>query len=101
MSGRRSQYGFPIRLPKSVTRTARVAPILVWTPIPDLEAPIGSLVSAQNLWVRDKRLETRHRLAALGAANPWNDVPNGAFSYDDIAGTTYPVVTSASTVAFL
>lgn len=100
-SGRQSRYGVPVRLPKSITTVARVAPILGWTPFPDLEAPVGSLVSASNLWVRDKRLETRHRLAALGTSNPWHDIPNGAFPYDDIAGTTYPVVTSASTVAYL
>lgn len=101
MSARQGRFGFPIRLPKSVTTVARVAPIFGWTPFPDLEAPVGSLVSAQNLWVRDKRLEPRHRLATLGLNNPWQDVPNGAFPYDDITGVTYPMVTSAATVAYL
>ena len=101
MSPRYSRYGVPLPMPKSQFTTGRFTPTVGYTNLPDIQAPLGSLVSAQNVWVRDGRLEPRTRLARLGTNNAWNDVPNGAFPYDDIGGTKYPVVTSQDTVAYL
>ena len=95
------RYGLPLPAPRSQFTSAHFSPTLGYTNLPDVQAPLGSLTSSQNVWVRDGRLEPRTRLARLGTNNPWQDVVNGAFSYDDIGGLRYPVVTSRRTVAFL
>lgn len=95
------RYGLPQPLPRSTFTVGQFAPTLGYVAAPGIPTPLGSLVSAQNVVVYDNRLEPRPRLARFGTGNVWADTPNGAFHYDDIGGSRYPVITSRSTVAFL
>ncbi|KKM91687.1 hypothetical protein LCGC14_1226020 [marine sediment metagenome] len=86
--------------PRSTNTTVRFAPTAGFTEQPDIAAPLGSITSGQNVWVRPGTLEPRWRLEQT-ADNILNDVPVGAFLYDDVDGSVFPVVASTGTVAFL
>lgn len=88
------------RRPRSETTSIRFVPTEGYTELPDIEAAPGSITSGQNVWIRRGRLEPRWRLEQA-ADNILNDLPTGAFDYDDVGGARFPVVTSQDTVAFL
>ncbi|KKK80691.1 hypothetical protein LCGC14_2820970 [marine sediment metagenome] len=96
-----TRFGFtrPTR-PRSATTSVRFIPTEGFTELPDIEAPPGSITSGQNVWIRHGRLEPRWRLQQA-ADNILNDLPTGAFDYDDVGGARFPVVASQDTVAFL
>ncbi|KKM05699.1 hypothetical protein LCGC14_1751450 [marine sediment metagenome] len=76
------------------------APTSGFTNVPAIVAPPSSIVSGENVWVFAGRIEPRWRLEET-ASNVFSDRPNGAFDYDAIDGTIFPIVTSAGTVAVL
>lgn len=86
--------------PTSRLSVQRVIPIAGFSPLPQGTAPLGSLSSGQNVWIREEGLEPRERLSRVGT-NIFNAAPTGAFLYDDIAGVQYPVVASARTIGYL
>ncbi len=86
--------------PRSTNTSVRFAPTAGFTEQPDIAAPLGSIVSGQNVWVQPGTLEPRWRLS-IAADNLLNDTPTGAFLYDDVDGSVFPIVASQGTVAFL
>lgn len=87
------------RRPSSTTFQTFV-PVAGFTELPEISAALGSTTSAQNFWTRQGRLTPRDRLEDL-ADNVLSDTPTGAFQYEDIDGTRYPVVASSETFAYL
>lgn len=98
---RQNQYGFPVRLPRSNFTQDRFYPTEGYSDNPDIQTTPGSITSGQNIWIWQNRLQTRPRLQQLGSTNPLSDTPTGAFLYQDVAGVTFPVVSSRATFSIL
>lgn len=100
MTTRTSEFGRPLRPTRSRLTATRFQPIGGWTDEPDVLASPSSIVSGQNVWIRERRLEPRFRLQRF-ANNPFADDPTGSFLYNDVDGVAVPVAGSAQTVAYL
>ena len=99
--GDRQLQGAPAREAPSTLSEARFSPTLGWTDLPDTVSPLGSMISGQNVWIRNARLTPRDRLAILGSNNLLSDAAAGAFEYVSSNGTVFPMIASASTIAYL
>ncbi len=75
-------------------------PVAGFTEVDAVNAPAGSVVSGQNVYVRTGRLEPRERLAPY-ADNPFQDEPVGSWLYSDVDGSKLWVVASKETVGYL
>jgi hypothetical protein len=100
MTTRRMMVPIPSRPPSRVT-TNLMDPTLGYVDGPYGSVPPGSLVSGQNCWRVNTEAQCRWGLSPLGATNPIGGQPIGAFLYDDLNGTEYPVIGSRDTVAYL
>src|SRR5512146_385006 len=98
---RQSLFGFPVPLPKSAYTQVRFAPTLGYTDNPDIPNPPGSITSGRNVCLWQNRLLPRPLLQKLASNNVLADSPTGAFQYNDVSGTFYPIITSKATVAYL
>lgn len=71
-------------------------PIAGWWDGPSADAPVGSIVSGANWWVREGRLEKRFALTAMGSNYTSGTAVSaaglGAMEYVSSQGTRYPVV---------
>ena len=102
--GRLTPFGIPqpARLAPSLSTTF-VPALGVQPSVPALIAPEGSMVSAQNTWVREGGWEPRYRLAQAGTTSPFSVAvaPTGALVYDAVEGGRYDLVASAATLSYL
>jgi len=93
-------YGMPIPATRSAISQVRVAP-QGYTDTSPIQAEPGSIISGQNVWLWQGRLQCRHRLQQLGNVNPLSDLPAGGQLYNDVSGVFLPVVESKRTISAL
>lgn len=109
MRARGSRFGYYARGARSTTTFTFFAPLAGFTTAEDVLAPPSSMISGANVWRENNAMRPRARLTLMGqnaegssfGATPSPDVINGAFLYQDLDGSAYPVVMSKDTVSFL
>lgn len=100
---RRTQFGYRRRRPTSDQTHVGFKP-LGWSDQPDVDAPVGSMQSGQNMWLEQGRMRPRSRLSTIGDTNiatPIFAPVQGSFLHDDIDGVQYAMAVSSVTVSFL
>lgn len=100
-SGRLTTFGVSLAPRPNPLAVERLVPQYGFTEAGDLNAPPGSFVSGENVWVRPGLWEPRWRYAQVGTDTPLPAVPVGSAVYDDVSGSRYPVVASDRIVAYL
>jgi hypothetical protein len=101
MTTRRSRFGWPTPRgrPSDITAIGFV-PVGGYTEIEDTHVPPGSWVSAANMRVKDGAMRPRSRLTNAGTNRPTNDVINGIWVYNGIAGVRSTMAASQGTVGY-
>src|SRR6266516_6813169 len=98
---RQGTFGFPVKLPRSSFTQNHWYPVDGYSDLPDVQMQPGGIITGQNIWIWQERLQPRPRLKQLGDRNPLGAPGVGAFLYDAVDGNEYPVVSSARTFAVL
>jgi len=100
---RRTRFGYRRRSQPSNQTFISLKP-QGWSELPDVDMPVGSMQSGQNVWIEHGRIRPRSRLSSVGTtpiAQPIFAPAQGAFLHDDIDGIQYAVAVSSITASFL